>query len=105
MKELQDNYTGLKRQKHIEKLIENQNVKISRVGRTYASAHSQIMQNYLQKMKLKPDTLVFSFRSGDDYIKRAFLRRGYHENSVRSSNLYDIKWEYTDGQTDYNTLR
>ena len=40
MKELQDNYTGLKRQKHIEKLIENQNVKISRVGRSYASAHS-----------------------------------------------------------------
>ena len=56
-------------------------------------------------MKLKPETLVFSFRSGDDYIKRAFLRRGYHENSVKSSNLYDIKWEYTDAQTDYNTLR
>lgn len=40
MKELQDNYTGLKRQQHIEKLIENQNVKASRVGRCYASAHS-----------------------------------------------------------------
>ncbi len=77
----------------------------SKQGKTLATAHSTIMQNYLAKMKLKAETLVFAFRSGDDYMRRAFLRRGYHENTVKSSNLYDIKWEYTDAHNDYNTLR
>lgn len=40
----------------------------------------------------KKKVIVFNFNTNDEYIKRAFIRRGWVENSIFNSSFFDIKW-------------
>ena len=61
MQDFNSQYYGLNRQQHINQLIQ----KKTKTGRQYSSTHMNIMKNYVTKMNLKSETLVFIFRSGD----------------------------------------
>ena len=65
MRDFNTKYHGLQRQQHIDQLISNKNQRSSKMGRHISSTHMTIMKNYIAKMNLKSETLVFVFRSGD----------------------------------------
>jgi hypothetical protein len=53
----------------------------------------------------KEDKIVFILNSRDNFIRRAALKRGWHENGLVQSTLFDIKWDYTDTQNEGSQLK
>ena len=54
--------------------------------------HAQYVKKFAIS-KCKTDAIVFCFKSGDDYIKRAFLRRGFLQSTSITNLSYDIRWD------------
>lgn len=48
--------------------------------------------------------MVFIFSTGDDYIRRAFFRRGWVENQIIESSLFDIRWDLNENNIDFEKL-
>ena len=67
--------------------------------------HLLLMQEYVKRLGLPYDTCVFILHSQDDFIRRAFKRRGWYENKVLNSTAFHLKWTYTDSESDYRALR
>ena len=55
--------------------------------------HTITVLPYLRRKRIKGDTLVFIYTTSDDYMKRAFLRRGWIENPVTDSRRFDLRWD------------
>jgi len=36
---------------------------------------------------------VYIFTTSDDYMKRAFAKRGWIENTTANSRLFNIRWD------------
>ncbi len=66
--------------------------------------HRGDMMDYLRKRGLKENVKVFCFNSRDEHIKRALKKLGWIENPTAGSMLFDLKWTYTDVDSDYGTL-
>jgi len=66
-----------------------------------------IMRTYLKKQgfETKNDRIVFILNTRDSYLKRAAIKRGWFENPVPNSQLFDMKWDYTDNQQEFNNLK
>lgn len=58
--------------------------------------HNKIIIPYLAKHGIYTSKIVFIFNSGDEYMRRAFIRRGWIENLILQSHLYDLRWDMTD---------
>lgn len=59
---------------------------------------------YLTKHGNSKDTMVFIFCSGDEYMRRAFLSRGWQENSLLCSQIFDLRWELNENNVLMNSL-
>jgi hypothetical protein len=79
-----------------------ENLEIACTRRTETKAEA--MFEYLQKSGLEASTRVFLFDSPDDHVRAELTRRGWVENPVRTSGLFDLKWVATDTDEDYATL-
>jgi len=66
--------------------------------------HRANMNEYLKRRGLKENSKVFCFNSRDEHIKRALKKFGWIENPHPNSFLFDLKWTYTDVETDYPNL-
>jgi len=60
---------------------------------------------FLVKKKLHEDTIVFIYTTGDEYMRRAFLRRGWVENTIPSSFVFDFRWDLNENSVDFEQLR
>lgn len=67
--------------------------------------HALLMQEYVKRLGQPEQTRVFILNSQDEYIRRAFKRRGWYENKVLSSTAFHLKWTYSDSEPDYRALR
>lgn len=55
------------------------------------------MRAYLKRSGVDgEDTIVFQINSRDHYIRRAALKRGWHENPILNSCFFDFKYDYYD---------
>ncbi len=63
------------------------------------------MVPYLARRKIANDTLVFIFTTGDEYMRRAFLRRGWVENPITDSDVFDLRWDLNENAVDFEQLR
>jgi len=55
--------------------------------------HKEVIIPYVNKWHVKDDAIVFIFSTGDDYMKDAFIERGWIENTVMSSTFFDLRWD------------
>jgi len=46
----------------------------------------------------RDDRIVFILNSGDNFIRRAALKRSWVENPVSASQIFDMKWDCFDNQ-------
>ena len=67
--------------------------------------HTSMMVEYVKRIGLPEQTLVFMLISQDEYVRRTLKRRGWHENKVVSSSAFHLKWTYTDSEQDYRSLK
>ncbi len=67
--------------------------------------HQMRVIPYLAKRRAAADTLVFIFTTGDEYMRRAFLRRGWIENPVANSQLFDLRWDLNENAVPFEELR
>lgn len=51
------------------------------------------MVPYVSKWHAKSDAIVFIFTTGDEYMRSAFLGRGWVENAVANSRVFDLRWD------------
>jgi hypothetical protein len=51
------------------------------------------------------DGIVVSFNSRDGWLRRAALRKGWVENVGMNSQLWTVKWEFSDQPDTYKTLK
>jgi len=58
----------------------------------------------LQKHDIRTDTLVFIFNSPDEYMKRAFIARGWVENPIAQSQFFDIRWDLNENNVNFSII-
>eukprot|EP00826_Nyctotherus_ovalis_P042406 TRINITY_DN4358_c0_g1_i16.p1 TRINITY_DN4358_c0_g1~~TRINITY_DN4358_c0_g1_i16.p1 ORF type:complete len:227 (-),score=26.37 TRINITY_DN4358_c0_g1_i16:569-1249(-) len=55
--------------------------------------HNERIVLYLTRRKIQAETNVFIFTTSDDYMRRAFVRRGWIENPAANSAVFDFRWD------------
>ncbi len=66
--------------------------------------HRTTVQPYLAKHGIFADTILFVFNSGDEYMKRAFLDRGWAENPLAQSHIFDLRWDLNENNVNFEEL-
>eukprot|EP00347_Sterkiella_histriomuscorum_P023613 403333992 len=103
------NRDKVQRTKQIETLLSNkQRIQLNKIGFNNKEAKPrEIIRQYLKRNNQKnaEDQLVVMIKSNENHIKREVQRRGWMDNLITSSNMYDIKFEIQDQQSDYTNLK
>jgi len=62
------------------------------------------MKQYLKKTGVEGgDKVVCILRNCEGYLRRGIERRGWHENKLLTSNLFDVKFDTQD--SDYGSVK
>ncbi|KAL4495059.1 hypothetical protein ABPG72_015759 [Tetrahymena utriculariae] len=82
--------------KNIENLIKNK----------AKESHEQNMQEYLKRIGCTDkNKKVFCINSQDQFVKEVLIELGWIENKLFKSDLFHLKWIYTDINKDYENLK
>ncbi len=65
--------------------------------------HMAKVMPYLKRNKCVQDTVVYIFTTGDEYIRRAFQRRGWVENPDPTSEIWDLRWDLNENMVPPHT--
>ncbi|EAS01070.2 tubulin glycylase 3C (macronuclear) [Tetrahymena thermophila SB210] len=82
--------------KNIENLIKNK----------AKESHEQNMQEYLKRIGCTDkNKKVFCINSQDQFVQEVLIELGWIENKLFKSDLFHLKWIYTDINKDYENLK
>ncbi|CDW71356.1 tubulin-tyrosine ligase family protein [Stylonychia lemnae] len=64
-----------------------------------------IVRQYLKRNHNMGDQIVCLVKTNENHLRRGMERRGWFENRILTSCMFDIKFEVQDQQADYTALR
>ena len=63
--------------------------------------HKGKISNNIPRINQRKIMIFFKFNSGDEYMRRAFLRRGWIEDSSENSDFFNIRWDLNENSVFY----
>ena len=77
-------------------MVENVLYNKSMVSGSSTKVQRELVRQYLKRNYNESDKIVFLLKTGENHIRRGAEKRGWLENKVYTSIIYDVKFETQD---------